>query len=94
MNFFVKNVIFLYFLNSTKKPGFFSYLKKISSLTLRWHTGIKKIPGMFKLNLSPFNIWIGYLYGPVTLEKVMIFFVKNVIFRYFLNSTIFFPYLK
>ena len=46
------------------------------------------------LNLSYFNIWEWYLYDPVTLEKVMNFFVKDVIFRYFLTSIIFFPYLK
>ena len=60
-------------------------------LTLRWHTGVQKTPGMFKLNLT-FENW--YLYHPVTLEKVMNFFVKNVIFRYFFTYTIFFPYLK
>ena len=59
------------------------------NLTHWWHTGVKKTPGMFNLNLRPFNIWKWYLYGPVTLVSVKNFFVKNVIFRYFLTSTTF-----
>ena len=54
----------------------------------------QKTTGMFNLNSSPFNIWKWYLYDPVTLEKVMIVVVKNVMFHYFLTSTIFFPFLK
>ena len=58
------------------------YWNLLQNLTLRWHIEVKNTSGMFNLNLSPFKIWKWYLHGPVTLEKVINFFVENVIFRY------------
>ena len=72
----LKQIIFWFNLLDLNKV--FAFIKYMYlSLSLWWHTGVKKIPGMFNLNLSPVNIWKWYLNDPVQRSLEVYFFLKS-----------------
>ena len=61
------------------------YSQNFIFLTLRWHTGVKKTPGMFNLNFSPFNISKWFIHGPVILARYPLQLLKKCNFSPFFN---------